>query len=79
MAAHGAKRAFGRKLRGINPPAAVLELITGYIMIGIRLEERDLFQQFGDQYHRYRQHVLLPGRQVRRADVWRKACVEADQ
>ena len=54
-------------------------LITGYILIGIRLEERDLVQQFGDQYRRYRQHVLLPGRQVRRADVQHKACVEADQ
>ena len=41
-------RVFGRKLRGINPPAAVLVLIIGYIPIGIRLEERDLFQQFGD-------------------------------
>ena len=62
----GAKRAVGRKLRGINPPAAVLVLITGYILIGIQLEEHDLIQQFGDQYRLYRQHaamlVPLPGR-----------------
>jgi len=41
-------------------------VITGYILIGIQLEERDLIQQFGDQYRRYRQHaamlVPLPGR-----------------
>ena len=41
-------------------------MITGYILIGIQLEEHDLIQQFGDQYRRYRQHaamlVPLPGR-----------------
>ena len=41
-------------------------LITGYILIGIQLEERDLIRQFGDQYRRYRQRasmlVPLPGR-----------------
>ena len=41
-------------------------VITGYILIGIQLEERDLIEQFGDQYRRYRQHapmlVPLPGR-----------------
>jgi methanethiol S-methyltransferase len=41
-------------------------LITCYILIGIQLEERDLVQQFGDQYRRYREHaamlVPLPGR-----------------
>jgi protein-S-isoprenylcysteine O-methyltransferase Ste14 len=41
-------------------------VITGYILIGIQLEEHDLVQQFGDQYRRYRQHaamlVPLPGR-----------------
>jgi protein-S-isoprenylcysteine O-methyltransferase Ste14 len=40
--------------------------ITAYILIGIQLEERDLIQQFGDQYRRYRQQVAmlvpLPGR-----------------
>jgi methanethiol S-methyltransferase len=35
---------------------------TGYILIAIQLEERDLIQLFGEQYRRYRQQVgmLLP-------------------
>ena len=35
---------------------------TGYILIGIQLEERDLTDLFGDQYRRYRQQVgmLIP-------------------
>jgi methanethiol S-methyltransferase len=35
---------------------------TGYILIGIWLEERDLVTQFGERYHRYREQVgmLLP-------------------
>ena len=35
---------------------------TGYILIGIWFEERDLVAQFGDQYRRYRKQVgmLLP-------------------
>jgi methanethiol S-methyltransferase len=41
-------------------------VITGYILIGIQLEESDLIQQFGDQYRRYRRHAAmlfpLPGR-----------------
>ena len=41
-------------------------VITAYILFGIQLEERDLVQQFGDQYRRYRQQaamlVPLPGR-----------------
>ena len=41
-------------------------VITAYILIGIQLEERDLLQQFGDQYRNYRQHASmlfpLPGR-----------------
>jgi protein-S-isoprenylcysteine O-methyltransferase Ste14 len=41
-------------------------VITGYILIGIQLEERDLIQQFGDQYRRYKQQaamlIPLPGR-----------------
>jgi protein-S-isoprenylcysteine O-methyltransferase Ste14 len=39
---------------------------TGYILIAIQLEERDLIRLFGDKYRRYRQHVAmllpLPGR-----------------
>jgi methanethiol S-methyltransferase len=41
---------------------------TGYILIGIHLEERDLIQLFGDQYRRYRERVSmlipLPGRKA---------------
>jgi protein-S-isoprenylcysteine O-methyltransferase Ste14 len=41
---------------------------TGYILIGIQLEERDLIAQFGDQYRRYRRQVAmlipLPGRHL---------------
>jgi methanethiol S-methyltransferase len=35
---------------------------TGYILIGIWFEERDLIAQFGQRYHAYRDHVgmLLP-------------------
>ena len=35
---------------------------TGYILIAIQLEERDMINTFGDQYRRYRQQVamLLP-------------------
>jgi methanethiol S-methyltransferase len=43
---------------------------TGYILIGIYLEERDMIAVFGDQYRRYREQVAmlipLPGRKVGR-------------
>jgi protein-S-isoprenylcysteine O-methyltransferase Ste14 len=32
---------------------------TGYILIGIYLEERDLIALFGDQYRRYREQVSM--------------------
>jgi methanethiol S-methyltransferase len=42
---------------------------TGYILIGIYFEERDLIALFGDQYRRYRSQVgmliPLPGRKYR--------------
>jgi methanethiol S-methyltransferase len=41
-------------------------MITGYILIGIQLEEHDLILQFGDQYRHYRRHAAMivpfPGR-----------------
>lgn len=43
---------------------------TGYILIGIQLEERDLVDQFGERYRVYRSEVPMllpmPGRRVER-------------
>lgn len=43
---------------------------TGYILIGIQLEERDLIGMFGDQYRRYRERVsmLIPLPRGRKSD-----------
>jgi methanethiol S-methyltransferase len=50
---------------------------TGYILIGIQLEERDLIALFGDQYRRYREQVSmlipLPGRRHLKTDADRPA------
>jgi len=44
---------------------------TGYILIAIALEERDLIALFGDEYRRYRSQVSMlipmPGRKIREA------------
>jgi methanethiol S-methyltransferase len=49
---------------------------TGYILIGILLEERDLIAMFGDQYREYRRQVSmlfpLPGRRYAEPEAERQ-------
>lgn len=44
---------------------------TGYILIALQLEERDLIRAFGDRYEAYRQHVpiFIPRWKRKRPDV----------
>jgi protein-S-isoprenylcysteine O-methyltransferase Ste14 len=53
---------------------------TGYILIGIYLEERDLIALFGDQYRRYREQVSMlipfPGRKALRDEATGAASAE---
>lgn len=50
---------------------------SGYIMIGIHFEERDLIDQFGNQYRRYREQVCmllpLPASKARRSSPEKSA------
>lgn len=56
---------------------------TGYILLGIYLEERDLVGLFGDQYRRYRQQVgmlvPLPGRKYIEQPVAQARPAEPEQ
>ena len=53
---------------------------TGYILIAIQLEERDLIGLFGDPYGRYRRSVTmlvpLPGRRLLNRRVAQASSVE---
>jgi methanethiol S-methyltransferase len=69
----GLKQVYVR-LRGRTLPAPEFKApllfavaTTGYILIGIHLEERDLVTSFGDHYRRYRREVpmLLPSLRTR--------------
>jgi protein-S-isoprenylcysteine O-methyltransferase Ste14 len=55
---------------------------TGYILIGIYLEERDMIAVFGDQYRRYREQVAmlipLPMRKVGRLPPMRPGASSAN-
>ena len=49
--------------------AYVSIMTTGYVLVGIFFEERNLIAQFGDRYRRYRAEVrmLLPRPAARKA------------
>jgi methanethiol S-methyltransferase len=47
---------------------------TGYILVAVRLEERDLIAYFGDRYRAYRKRV--PGFFPRPGRVWREEAAE---
>lgn len=50
---------------------------TGYILIAVKLEERDLIALFGDQYRKYRERV--PGFVPRPGKKWEGSPPEVDQ
>jgi len=58
-------------------------LITGYILLGVRLEERDLVANFGEDYEQYRRRVpmLMPSlfSTFRLAGQRRSIALETDQ
>ena len=53
-------------------------VMTGYILIALQIEERDLMAALGTRYAEYRQRVpmLIPGLRKRDADVGADIMVE---
>lgn len=49
---------------------------TGYILVGIQLEERDLVREYGPEYQRYRRAVSMLAPLPKRLDVGREASLE---
>ena len=50
---------------------------TGYILVGIQLEERDLVREYGDRYERYRDAVPMLAPLPKRGDVTSEATLES--